>query len=123
MEESPIWNRDERERSIHSEMSHIAFDKFRALAYIRREDLELAASDHQHVVRGIEPDDFDSGLGSRNEDPTCATAQLENWRSAVLSLCDVESDIPFDAGSDVIVEKGVLTCVFQASQGCPLLDL
>src|SRR6266853_782602 len=123
MKESPIWNRNERERSIHGETSHIAFNKFHALAHIWREHLQLAASDHQHVVRGIEPDDFDSSLGRRNENPTCATAQLENWRSGAPSLFDVESDIPFDAGRDVIVEEGALTSVFRAPKPHPFKTL
>src|SRR2546426_129140 len=113
MQESPIWNRDKGEAPVYGETSHISFDKLHTLAHIRRENLELAASDHEHVVRGIEPDYFDAGLGRRDEDPAGATAQLEDWRSGAPSLFDVEGDVPFDTSRDVIVINGALTRVFR----------
>ena len=69
MKESPIWNRDKREAPIHCETSHIAFDELHTAPYLRRQDLKLVASDHEHVVRSIEPDDFESRRRHRDEDP------------------------------------------------------
>ena len=54
---------------IHGETSHIAFDELHTAPYLRRQDLELVASDHEHVVRSIEPDDFESRRRHRDEDP------------------------------------------------------
>ena len=53
----------------HGETSHIAFDELHTAPYLRRQDLELVASDHEHVVRSIEPDDFESRRRHRDEDP------------------------------------------------------
>jgi len=49
--------------------SHIAFDELHTAPYLRRQDLKLVASDHEHVVRSIEPDDFESRRRHRDEDP------------------------------------------------------
>src|SRR5437667_3545371 len=94
MKESPIWNRDKREAPIYGETSHIAFDELHPAPYLRRQDLNLVASNHEHVVRSIEPDDFESGRRHRDEDPAGAAAQLEDRRSVRASLLDVQSDIP-----------------------------
>jgi hypothetical protein len=81
MQECPIWNCDKRERAMHSETPHIAFDELHTPLYMRRSLLKLIASNRQHVVRGVEADDFDFSLGRRDEYPACAAAQLENRRS------------------------------------------
>ena len=111
VQESPIRDRHKGKVPIYSETPHIAFDKLHTVAYIRSESVELISSDHQHVVRGVEPDDFDSGVGRRDEEPAGATAQLEDWGSGAPSLFNVESDVAFNAGCDEIVVDGVLTRV------------
>ena len=67
-------------------------------------------------MRSIEPDDFKSRLRHRDEDPASAAAQLEDRRSGRPSLLDVESNIPIDARSDLIVIDGALARVFRVFQ-------
>src|SRR3989442_2921640 len=116
VKECAIRNRDKREAPIHGEISHITFADLHMALYMRRYSLKLLASDHQHVVRSIEPDDFKSGLRHRDEDPASAAAQLEDRRSDRPSLLDIESNIPIDARSDLIVIDDALARGFRGFQ-------
>jgi len=112
MLECSCRNECEREQPPQREVPHIAFDELDATGPLGIV-LRLRACDLEHCGRQIDAHHLVSCVGERNENPTGARGELQDWPAEPLRTVKVEGNVAGDGSS--IADEDIIAGYGQAA--------